>query len=820
MSMAERIQFFLLDITYKVIDEKPLIYLFGKTSKGDRICIIDEGFEPYFWVIPKKGQNIQKRIEETKATREEKTSEVTRTEQHNKKYFGKDVTALKVFTKLPRDVPILRDELKNLETVESINEYDIPFVMRYLIDKKLTPLTLIEADAEPAIAERLKVPAFKAERIIQFSEDIPKNPRILAFDIETYNPKGKNIDMENNPIIMLSFYSENFKKVFTWKRFKTDEDYIEFVEGESHLIEEFIETIETFRPDILVGYYSDGFDFPYIEKRAEKYKIKLGIGLDYSEAESYAKKKSRYEINGIPHVDILNFISKAVDIPSLEFFGLDNVASEILGEKKINVELDKLAEAWDSKHEELEEFCKYNLHDSYLAYSLAEKMLPNMIEVVKIVGLPLFDVTRMGFSQLVEWYLLKQAPNFNEISPNKPHHDEIKRRRMQTYKGASVYEPTPGLYKNLVVFDYRSLYPTIISSHNISPATLNCGCCKDEVDIVPFEDKKHNHWFCKKKKGFLPTVIEDLITRRMRIKEIMKDKYDVFLDARQNTLKILANAFYGYYGFFAARWYSIESAQSITAYGRYYIMKVIEKAQKSEFNVVYSDTDSVFITLDGKTRNDAMKFSEAVNLELPGIMELEYKGLYPSAIFVSAKVGDYGAKKKYALLAENGKIEIKGFETVRRNWSPVAKETQENLLRIVLKENDAEKALEYARKVIDSLKNHKVSVENVTIRTQLQKEISEYDTVGPHVEIAKRMKEKGIDVSAGSLIKYVVVKGAERIRDRARLPEEIEQEDYDADYYINNQIVPAVERIFNVLGYTKEDLTGSKEQSKLGKFFK
>ena len=109
-----------------------------------------------------------------------------------------------------------------------------------------------------------------------------------------------------------------------------------------------------------------------------------------------------------------------------------------------------------------------------------------------------------------------------------------------------------------------------------------------------------------------------------------------------------------------------------SGYGRFYIKRVIQKAQDAGFKVLYSDTDSVFLTLDGKTKEDSEKFAEKINAELPGLMELEYEGFYPSGIFVSAKFGPYGAKKKYALIAEDGNLKIKGFETVKRNPNKTA----------------------------------------------------------------------------------------------------------------------------------------------------
>ena len=190
-----------------------------------------------------------------------------------------------------------------------------------------------------------------------------------------------------------------------------------------------------------------------------------------------------------------------------------------------------------------------------------------------------------------------------------------------------------------------------------------------------------------------------------------------------------------------------------------------------------------------------------------------------SKIFVSVKEGSAGAKKKYALLSEKGTIKITGFESVRRNVCELAKETQERVLEIILKEGDQDKALEYVRQVVRDLKQNKIPVDKVIIMTQLRKETESYDSVGPHVAIARQLEAKGIQVSTGTLIRYVIVKGSGRLRDRAKLPEETAQQAYDADYYINNQVMPAVGKIFEVMGFAEEDLIQEKEQSTLGKFF-
>ncbi|MBU0535650.1 MAG: DNA-directed DNA polymerase [Nanoarchaeota archaeon] len=818
-----KIQFYPLDAAYKVRNNKPVLLLFGRAIDGKTITVVDDSFSPYFWVILKRSEDSADFIKSVQGMTEKDNDviyTITKAEKHKKDYLGDEVEAIRITVNQPKAVMHFRDVIKNKKSVELVLEADIKYIRRYLIDNKIVPTTLYEVTGEP-VKEKVKTDyVIKAEKIENVNDDSVE-PKILAFDIETYNPAGKSIDSEKYPIVMISLVGKDMKKVLTWKKFDTKHEYIEFFDGEAAMISAFKEAVEEYMPDIIVGYYSDGFDFPYIKTRAEKYKIKLDLGWDGSEIRISKGAVQSVSTTGMVHIDALRFI-KFVLGGSLETdrFDLSSVATELLGDKKTDTDVEGLADAWDNHHEKLESYCEYNLKDSDLTYRLCEKIIPNLNEMVKIVSLPVFDVSRMRFSQLVENYLIRQAGLYNVLAPNKPGNEDIRARMAMRFKGAFVFEPKPGLYKDIVVFDFRSLYPTIIASHNITPENLNRKECEESKrEFVPFEDEKKKIFFCKGRKKFIPKMIEELITRRMRIKEIIKKKPDKMLEARAYSLKILANAFYGYLGFYASRWYSFECADSVTAWGRHYIQRAIRKAGEEGFNVIYSDTDSVFFTLGGKSKKHATSFVEKINNELPELMELEFEGFYPQGIFVSAKLSGFGAKKRYALLNENGGMTIKGFEIVRRNSSIIAKETQERVLNIILKENDVEKAFSYVQDVIKDLMQNKIELKKVIISTQLQKDISAYENEGPHVAVAKRMEKKGISVGPGTIIEYVVIAGKEKIRDRARMLSEVEQKDYDPDYYINNQVIPAVDKIFEVLGKDIKETVSSKDQSKLGEFF-
>jgi len=816
------LDFYPIDFGYGVErDERqnatPVIEMYGRgvlEGQLKQVNVKYTGILPYFWVIPSiQEEEASTRLSTMQA--ENADFRVIGTETHTKNFLGREVKAVKVIVNIPAAVPQFREKAREFGTVL---EADIPFTKRFLIDKRLLPLAQYKAEATE-LEKKGRAATYATQTLSQVNEEMPEL-RILAIDIETHNPLGKNVLPEVHPIIMAALCGNGFRKVITWKKFPTSLDYIEFVNSELELIEAVKHHIEQYQPDILTGYFSDVFDLPYLKTRADRYKTKLDLGIDGSQMKvNRTTANTTTEIAGIVHLDIFKFV-KRVMWSSLQttVYDLDSVAKELLNENKEMVNIAKLHLAWDNHSPELESYCSYNLQDAQLTYNLCKKLLPSISELTRTIGLPLYDVSRMSYSQLVEWYLIRQAKEFNELVPNKPSNPEERERLHTSYTGGFVYEPTPGLYKNVVVFDFMSLYPTIISSHNISPDTLNCDCCKATAqNRVPGEE---NIWFCTKKRGFIPSVIDELIKRRIRVKEIIKAAgADKTLNARQMALKTIANAMYGYFGFFGARWYSLDCAKAITAFGRMHIQDVIAQAKNSGFNVLYSDTDSIFLALDGKQKEEIQTLVEGINKHLPGIMELDYEGFYPSGLFVGTKSTGAGAKKKYALLSENGTIKIRGFETVRRNLSLIAKETQEKVLDMVLRENKPEEAFEYVKGVITDVRNRKVNTDKMVITTQLQKEIANYESYGPHVAAAQRMKDQGITVGPGSIIKYVVAKGEERIRDRVRLPDEVTDGGYDPEYYINNQIVPAVGKIFDVFGYDSEELAAEKTQKKLQAWF-
>jgi len=214
------------------------------------------------------------------------------------------------------------------------------------------------------------------------------------------------------------------------------------------------------------------------------------------------------------------------------------------------------------------------------------------------------------------------------------------------------------------------------------------------------------------------------------------------------------------------------------------------------------------------------KILKKINNKFPGIIQLEFRGIYEGGIFVTVKGVKRGAKKRYALIDKQGNLEIRGFETVRRDWCDLAKDIQHEVLRIILQDKDPEKATKLVRDTIKRLQNKKATLEELTIYTQLVKPLSAYEAIGPHVKVARKMKDRGRPVGEGMIIEYIITKRSGSISDRAEPVEDVKEGEYDPDYYINHQVLPAAMRVLSALGITEQQVLLGKIQAKLGKWFK
>ncbi|MGC8516845.1 MAG: DNA-directed DNA polymerase [Candidatus Acidifodinimicrobium sp.] len=762
---------FPVDIDYIVVDEKPLVRIFGINEKNERSILYDDSFQPYCYVAGSK-EEVENALKGA--------SFVISIEKADKKLLRREIDVSKVFTKLPEDVPKIRN--LGLQTYDA----DIPFYKRYILDKGISSFTKVDFSVE---GDRIR-------GIKGLSESSPPF-KSIAFDIEVLSDKPMP-DYRKDPIVVISLFNYGFNRIITW--LDTDVEGAVRVNDEKELLRKFAEIISDYNADILVGYNSDEFDLPYIEGRARV----LGIDLKFNGFNIRVKGTNRKlsDINGKIHIDIYNFIRNIYAVYNLktDTLKLDAVADEMLGEKKDDFDWSKVKDILRDKST-ASNFCRYCLKDSSLTFRIYERLYSLLEEISKGIGQLLQDVSRMTTGAIVEHYIMKMTVKENEVIPNKPSEFEVQDRLKRINIGAFVYQPSPGMYSDIGIVDFRSLYPSIVISHNICPSTI-----VHEGGNVTYKDKSQVF-------GLIPSILLSVLNARIDAKAKLKyEPNNNTLKARVSVLKLIANGFFGYLGYYNARWYCFECAGSILALGREYVNKVIERAEKEGFKVIYADTDSAFISSISKEQMN--KLLSDINSALPSPMELELQGVYRRALFVSARGKEKGAKKKYALCDQDGNLIVKGFQTVRRDWALIAKETQYEVLRKILVENDVNGALSYVKRIIEDIRSLRVPLDKMAILTRLHKDASSYAQTGRHISAAL---SSGVKFSAGDTVKYIITKGrpGETVSQRSILFDIAKENNiqYDPEYYINQQVIPSVLQIFEVLGFSEGDITGKKNLS-------
>jgi len=772
---------YLLDID----DSSEGIVLFGITEKGEWKKFIDTSFKPCFLVLPSDKNMAIKEIEEIVR---KNSLPVTEISEDKKIFYGEEKEFIKIYTKRHQDLQKVRDAIKVLEAKRGGSgsiidefEYQVSPYRMYLAEKDFSCLNWLEIEPD---GEKVKS--------IKKVEAVPPKLKVLAFDMEVIEVKRGTPS-----IVMISVFGEGLSEVITYQEAKyTVKSKV--VKDEKELIKSFIEIVKDYDPDIIVGYNTDLYDMPILRERARQLKVDTGI-LSRDNSGITLSKRARFttaRLIGRVHIDIFNFVFNILS-PMLqsEQLTLKNVAQELLGDTKLDMEYEDILEAWDKGHE-LDKLARYCLKDSELVYELTKMLLPDIEELTRITGQSLFDTSRMPYSQLVEWYYIKKAKQQNRVILNQPKFDEIKERQKTTYEGGFVKEPEVGLHKGIAVVDFASLYPSIIATYNISIDTLNCSCCKDSGYKVP----EFPYWFCKNLRGFESQAVEELLIERLELKKQLKkldpDSHEYLaLDTKQRALKTIINASYGYYAYPASRWYSKECAESITALGRYWIKEVLTKAEQKGFHAIYGDTDSAFLKTYSKEKVE--QFIKEINQSLPGLMRLDLEDFYVKGLFVPRQIGGV-AKKRYALLDEKGRLKIRGLEVVRRDLSRYARQTQQEILKICLIEEDIPKAFKYLDERVKALRQGRYDLKDLVVYEQLSKPVSEYKLISPHIIAAKRLLEKEIPVGEGSVIGYIIQKGSGSISERAYPIELADPTKIDIDYYIENQILPTAMRILKV----------------------
>ncbi|MFQ5761445.1 MAG: DNA-directed DNA polymerase [Candidatus Bathyarchaeia archaeon] len=737
---------------------------------------MDQSFHPYLYILP-KDDDASAFLRKLKAERSEAHVE-------RRRLFGREVDAVKMVFKdsaeLDRFVKTSRKRAK-----ETILLGDVRYSDLYLLDSEVRPCGWHETEAEETQVPRgVKVDkAYVSPSNLRCVEEIhTPSLRILSFSAVYHQRVGSPKPEEDAVLVLSTVASDGEKRTFTARGLDDREP-----------IKAFTDYVAMFDPDILATFRGNKFDLPFLAARAKHLGSKFPV--DKTRREPHTSLYGHSSVTGRANVDLGDFID---DMPDIKLKTL-HAAAEYFGilprQDLLQLEATEVADRWKSPRDQASvvEFCEQN---AWLTWRLCEFLLDYAIQLSNIVGMPLDMVGSAATGFRVDWYLMREAGRLGELPPQRTE------QPYYPYRGAVVSEPKPGLHGDIVVLDFTSMYPNLMIKYNISPDTYvppSVSSPESEVYVAPEVD----HRFRKKPSGFYTKVLSALIHARQRTQDEMRKHPPAsvqhrILDARQRSIKTLTNATYGYCGWVGARWYRREVAEATSAWGRHTIQATIRKAENLGLDVIYSDTDSIFVR---KHEEKIASLLNYVNQELG--LEIKPSAEYTRILFTEAK-------KRYAGLLREGALDIVGLEVARGDWAEVARVAQVKALDIILREENVQNAVAAVKDFVETVRTGGVPFKQYIIWKALAKPLEEYEVHAPHVEAARKLVDKGWKVSVGDYIGYVITKGEGKPHERAAPYLYAKMEDVDYDYYVDNQIIPAVGRVLSILGVSETELPETK----------
>jgi len=767
-------RFWLLDLNEGVWEEKPCVRLWGIDEQNQRILIVATQTPPYFYLLPAEG--LESTVERLQSDRQ-RFPNIASISIENRKRLGIETAVLRLVCTQPKSVSAYAKLVPKVLGGTSFD--DLRLSTRYLADLKLTTCGWNECEVEQTRIEGVIADQEYVAQSLPRAVGSGAQPeiRLLSFAILAVGQRG-SASPQRDPIRALAVASSSGEvSVFTSSG---DDD--------SELLFSFTRVVGDFDPDVIVGYDATRSQWPYLIQRAKIKKMRLALGRDQSEP--HASVFGHLSIVGRASVDLADLASgiaevKVKDLKNLAIhFGV-SIADRVVTRD----EWERLGLWSDSSRRR--ELLEETRVAAQALLELARKAINYPLQLSVITGLPLDQVMAAPVGFRVDSYLLRIAHQLGELIPNK---NELP---FLTYRGALVQEPKAGVYKNVAVLDFASMYPSLMRKYNLSPDTLvspSEDVPPDSVFIMP----EVGHRFRKQPDGFYKIALSSLIEERLRIKRELTSASEVrgrVLRDREKAVKVITNACYGYAGWGGGRWYVREVAESATALGRQLISETIREAIALGLEVIYSDTDSIFVSnVTKKVKELIDRVNEDRDLEIR--VECEYERV----LFTEAM-------KRYAGLRADGSLDMVGLEVVRGDWSDIARTVQESVLRAILEKESVKLAIEGVHDMIRRLRSREVPLKSCVIWKTLTKPIEEYRVRTPHVEAAKKLAAGGWQVTVGDRVGYVIVKGKGALFQRARPYHEVRPEDLDVEYYVENQVKPAAMRVLEGFGVTEAQLT-------------
>lgn len=709
-------------------------------------------------------------------------SKYIRKEVEMKNFSGNPVDA--IYFNTMKELRQAVDELKEIGV--TTYESDVDPVRRYLMERFI--------NVQMKVTGEVKVKNGITTFINPKTEPCEITPTfvIASLDIET---SGKGNELYSIAVY-ISGKKGDFKKVFIIGEFhQKHPEHISFYKDEKTLLQSFFDWFNDVDPDVIVGWYVVGFDLLFLDNKCKELNINFDIGRNGGKV-SIRKREPRGYFASLPgRVIIDGPTALRTSFFNFEDFKLETVAQELLGiGKMITPEENKVKEIERLFIEDKIALAEYNIQDAVLVTEILNKagILELFIKRAQLSGL-LIDQLAMMTAAFDHFYLPK-LHRYGFVAPDVKDLEAIEHSA-----GGHVLDPIPGIYDDVVVLDFKSLYPSIILTFKIDPLSR---LLSDKDTISTPEG------FCfSSTQHFLPEFIAQLMEQR----NIAKRNSD---NALSQAIKILMNSFYGVMGSYGCRFYHPDLPSAITSTGKHLLLGSKSFLEERGYKVVYGDTDSLFVMMIqdqdidyhkageelAKHLNEFWKMELKQKYNVDSHLEIEFEKYYRKFIVTPARGSEVGAKKRYAgLLSKNGEEEIEfvGLEFVRSDWTRLAKEFQTELYQRIFNNEDVD---DWIRSVVSKLKRGEFD-NKLIYKKRLRKDVEEYvKNVPPHVRAAKLLQEPS------DTVYYVITQ-------RGPIPIQLKHNDIDYDHYIEKQLKPIADSVLVLLDKNFDDIVNNKQLS-------
>ena len=770
---------FILQASYRIVSgpnggRVPVVYLYGRLEDGGTFLVRDDRQRPHFY------------IREAQAERARTLGALLPRPIDRRTFDGAPVSRLDVET--PRDVPALRDRLHEAE-IETF-EADVRFAVRYLIERGIKGGCEIEGPVDPGTGVTL---VFDNPQLRP--ADVKVEPRALSFDIET--------DAKGERLLAISMYAPGLDEVLIVDGSdRAMPEHATRCADERAALDAFCDRIRQFDPDVLTGWNTIDFDFTVLERIAARLRHPFNLGRDAGpirirKPEGYfgsgqATIPGRLVLDGI---DLLRGAFVRMDD-----YSLDAVAREVLGEGKAvkGDVLDRIGEIVHNYKHDLAAFVLYARTDARLAYQIVERLnlVPLAFARSRLTGMTPDRVAASIAS--FDFLYLSELERKGIVAPTVRSGDS---RVYAAQQGGHVLEPVTGLHRNVWVFDFKSLYPSIIRTFNIDPLSYVADTPAG-VDVIETPGGAF-----RREPAILPRLLDELFPRRDAAKKAGDD-------VASHAIKILMNSFYGVLGTPACRFYNPALANSITGMGREMLLWSKRWFEEAGFSVLYGDTDSLFVHSGSddpdRAREQGRQLATALSSDIARYigerwrvqsrLELEFEKLYLKLFLPRARHSTRGASKRYAGLLHDrntDSVEFVGMEVVRRDWTALAKQVQRELYHRLFTDQAVD---QYLAEIVQRVRKGELD-EALVYRKNLRKDADDYTaTTPPHVAAARKSTQ-----TSARLISYVMTTAGPEPIDNVQHP-------LDREHYVLKQVKPVAEPVLATLGLDFERVIGDDRQ--------